>query len=104
MVHSRPIPAYAAAPRYPAQRFFRVGWNPDERARIAELEGQHGRADYWFARAIDGQKSIPFAYSYWGEALLDRGDADPSSRGQPEHRPVLTVSTVARAAESGSEI
>jgi len=46
------------------------------RARIAELRGQHGRADYWFARAIDGQKSIPFAYSYWGEALLARGDPD----------------------------
>ena len=46
------------------------------RARIAELEGQHGRADYWFARAIDGQKSIPFAYADWGLALLDRGDAD----------------------------
>jgi len=46
------------------------------RARIAEVEGQHGRADYWFARAIDGQKSIPFAYTYWGEALLDRGDLD----------------------------
>jgi tetratricopeptide (TPR) repeat protein len=46
------------------------------RARIAELEGQHARADYWFARAIDGQKSIPFAYSYWGQALLHRGDPD----------------------------
>ena len=46
------------------------------RARIAELEGEHGRADYWFARAIDGQKSIPFAYSYWGQALFDRGDPD----------------------------
>jgi len=46
------------------------------RARIAELEGQHVRADYWFARAIDGQKSIPFGYSYWGQALLDRGQPD----------------------------
>jgi len=46
------------------------------RAKIAEAEGQTGRADYWFAHAIDGQKSIPFAYYYWGEALLDRGDAD----------------------------
>jgi tetratricopeptide (TPR) repeat protein len=46
------------------------------RARIAEVEGQHGRADYWFARAIDGQKSIPFAYADWGHALLERGDAD----------------------------
>ena len=46
------------------------------RARIAELRGQHEQADYWFARAIDGQKSIPFAHSYWGEALLGRGDYD----------------------------
>ncbi|HEY1875895.1 MAG TPA: hypothetical protein VGG66_00445, partial [Rhizomicrobium sp.] len=46
------------------------------RARIAELEGQHARADWWFARAVDGQKSIPIAYSYWGEALLARGDTD----------------------------
>jgi tetratricopeptide (TPR) repeat protein len=46
------------------------------RARIAELEGQHGRADWWFARAIFGQKSIPFAYAYWGQALLERGDPD----------------------------
>jgi tetratricopeptide (TPR) repeat protein len=46
------------------------------RARIAEVQGQHGRADYWFARAIDGQKSIPFAYAYWGQALLERGDPD----------------------------
>jgi len=46
------------------------------RARVAEIEGQHGRADFWFARAIDGQKSIPLAYSYWGQALLERGDPD----------------------------
>ena len=46
------------------------------RARIAELRGRHPRADWWFARAIDGQKSIPFAYLYWGEALMERGDYD----------------------------
>ena len=46
------------------------------RARIAELEGQHARADGWFASAIDGQKSIPFADADWGQALLERGDAD----------------------------
>jgi tetratricopeptide (TPR) repeat protein len=46
------------------------------RARTAELEGQHTLADQWFARAIDGQKSIPFAYAYWGQALLERGDLD----------------------------
>ncbi len=46
------------------------------RARIAELQGQHPRADWWFARAIDGQKSIPFAYCYWGQALMGRGNLD----------------------------
>ena len=46
------------------------------RARIDELEGQHARADWWFARAIDRQKSIPFAYAYWGQTLLERGDPD----------------------------
>ena len=46
------------------------------RARIAELQGQHAQADGWFARAIDGQKSIPFAYAAWGQALLERGDND----------------------------
>ncbi len=46
------------------------------RARIAELESQHGRADYWFARVVNDAPSIPFAYSYWGQALLDRGDLD----------------------------
>jgi tetratricopeptide (TPR) repeat protein len=46
------------------------------RARIAELRGQHQRADWWFARAIDGQKSIPFAYAYCGQALMERRDYD----------------------------
>ena len=46
------------------------------RARISELQGQRPRADWWFARAIDGQKSIPFAYYYWGQALMGRGDYD----------------------------
>jgi len=46
------------------------------RARIAELRGQRLRADWWFARAIAAAPSIPFAYSYWGQALLTRGDAD----------------------------
>jgi hypothetical protein len=45
------------------------------RARISELQSQRPRADWWFARAIDGQKSIPFAYYYWGEAQMDRGNA-----------------------------
>jgi hypothetical protein len=46
------------------------------RARIAALRGQRGRADYWFARAVNAAPSIPFAYVDWGEALLARGDLD----------------------------
>jgi hypothetical protein len=46
------------------------------RARIAELRGQRGRADYWFARAVAVAPSIPFAYSHWGDALLARGKPD----------------------------
>jgi tetratricopeptide (TPR) repeat protein len=43
------------------------------RARIAELQGQTSRADWWFARAVRDAPSIPFAYSNWGDALLARG-------------------------------
>ena len=46
------------------------------RARIADLQGQHARTDWWFARAISQQNSIPFAYAEWGEALMGRGDFD----------------------------
>ena len=46
------------------------------RAKIAELERQHGRADWWFAHAVSRQPSIPFAYSDWGAALLARGKLD----------------------------
>jgi tetratricopeptide (TPR) repeat protein len=46
------------------------------RARIAELNGEHDRADFWFARAVHDAPTIPFAYSNWGEALLARGHAD----------------------------
>jgi tetratricopeptide (TPR) repeat protein len=46
------------------------------RAHIAELQGQHGRSDYWFAQAARSAPSIPFAYSDWGAALLARGDTD----------------------------
>jgi len=44
------------------------------RAQIAELQGQHARADWWFARAVSENKSIPFAYTDWGQALFARGD------------------------------
>jgi tetratricopeptide (TPR) repeat protein len=46
------------------------------RARIRELEGRRSDADYWFARAVTWQPSIPFAYAQWGEALLARGKTD----------------------------
>ena len=44
------------------------------RAQIAELQGQHARADWWFARAVAEAPSIPFAYTDWGHALLARGE------------------------------
>jgi tetratricopeptide (TPR) repeat protein len=46
------------------------------RALIAELEDQHARADWWFARAVFENRSIPFAYTDWGQALMARGDLD----------------------------
>jgi tetratricopeptide (TPR) repeat protein len=45
------------------------------RAQIAELEGRHTPADWWFARDATQQPSIPFAETDWGVALLARGDA-----------------------------
>jgi tetratricopeptide (TPR) repeat protein len=47
-----------------------------QRARIAELEGQHARADWWFARAVHDAPSIPLMYATWGQALLERGQTD----------------------------
>ncbi|HEX3672643.1 MAG TPA: hypothetical protein VHU87_00075 [Rhizomicrobium sp.] len=44
------------------------------RAKIAEIERQPARADWWFARAAAQQPSIPFAETDWGAALLARGD------------------------------
>jgi len=46
------------------------------RAQIAELQGQHARADWWFARAVSQNRSIPFAYTDWGQALMARSDLD----------------------------
>jgi len=46
------------------------------RAQIAELEGQHARADWWFARAVSQNRSIAFAYTDWGRALMARGNLD----------------------------
>ncbi len=44
------------------------------RAQIAELEQQYGRMDWWFARAVAENPSIPFAYTDWGQALMANGD------------------------------
>ncbi|HET7084790.1 MAG TPA: hypothetical protein VFI23_08475 [Rhizomicrobium sp.] len=46
------------------------------RAQIAEMQGQHARADWWFARGEKATPSIPFADQEWGQALLARGRAD----------------------------
>jgi len=46
------------------------------RASVAELQGQHARADWWFARAMAEGPSIPFANFEWGRALLERGKPD----------------------------
>jgi tetratricopeptide (TPR) repeat protein len=46
------------------------------RARIAEVEGQRARADWWFGRAVDDAPSIPFAYADWGQSMLARGKPD----------------------------
>ncbi len=46
------------------------------RARIAALQGQHARADWWFARAVTLGPSIPYANAEWGKASLNRGQPD----------------------------
>ena len=43
---------------------------------IAELAGEHARADWWFARAVANAAAVPFAYADWGQALLERGRPD----------------------------
>ena len=45
-------------------------------AQVAELQGQHARADWWFARAVAHAPSLPFANTLWGKALLARGQPD----------------------------
>ena len=46
------------------------------RGMIASEAKQWGRADYWFARAVAGAPSIPFAHEDWGRSLLARGRPD----------------------------
>ena len=45
-------------------------------ARVAELEKQAARADFWFARAMAEGPSLPFAEEEWGRALLGRHQPD----------------------------
>jgi hypothetical protein len=47
-----------------------------QHARIAELRGQHARADWWFGRAVADAPSIPLVYATWGETWLARGKPD----------------------------
>jgi tetratricopeptide (TPR) repeat protein len=46
------------------------------RGQIADMQGQHDRADYWFARVEKAEPSIPFADAAWGQSMLDRGQPD----------------------------
>ena len=46
------------------------------RAQLADMQGQHARADFWFGRAVAPAPSIPFAYEDWGRSLLARGKPD----------------------------
>ena len=45
-------------------------------AKIDTAQRNYSGADLWFARAVHDAPSIPFAYADWGQALLDRSDAD----------------------------
>ena len=51
------------------------------RGMIASEAKQYGRADYWFARAVQQAPSIPFAYADWG--AIPSG-ARPARRGDRE--------------------
>jgi tetratricopeptide (TPR) repeat protein len=46
------------------------------RAMVAELKGDHARADWWFARAEAEVPSLPLTDLFWGQALLKRGQPD----------------------------
>jgi tetratricopeptide (TPR) repeat protein len=79
-----PLEAYAEARlgRFAAAERLLAATPPDcdecmvQRARVAELEGQHARADWWFARASADTPSLPFANTQWGQVLLARGKPD----------------------------
>jgi tetratricopeptide (TPR) repeat protein len=61
----------------------RIGQTPADcfdcvrtRGTIASVFKEWGRADYWFARAVQEAPSIPFAHEDWGRSLLARGQPD----------------------------
>ena len=46
------------------------------RAQIAEMQGQRGRADFWFTKATAAGPSLSFAFEAEGRALLGRRKPD----------------------------
>jgi tetratricopeptide (TPR) repeat protein len=46
------------------------------RAMVAELKGDHARADWWFARSEAQTPSLPLTDLWWGVSLLKRGQPD----------------------------
>jgi tetratricopeptide (TPR) repeat protein len=46
------------------------------RGKVAALQNQDARADFWFDKAITSAPSIPFAYAEWGAALVIRSQPD----------------------------
>jgi tetratricopeptide (TPR) repeat protein len=48
-------------------------------AIVAELQGQHARADWWFARSEKLTPSVPLTDLWWGQALLARGQPDAAT-------------------------
>ena len=46
------------------------------RGLIAAEQKQWGRADSWFARAVQQAPSIPYAYTDWGQTFLAQGKPD----------------------------
>jgi tetratricopeptide (TPR) repeat protein len=46
------------------------------RAVIADLKGDHARADWWFALSEKQTPSLPLTDLWWGQALLARGQPD----------------------------
>jgi tetratricopeptide (TPR) repeat protein len=59
----------------------------EARAWVAELAGDHASADRWFAELERAEPEIPFPDADWGEAMLERGDADGAiARLKQAHR------------------